>query len=450
MYENASSRGGRFAAGMTAAVSGDLLHRSRVDAGKGPPYYPPLVAVHSRAVADGAKFSTLPKDLSMEAPDLAIIVTSYQMPWHVRRVLESIAAQRTSRRMEVVVADDGSTDETPRLVAEFAAGAPFPVRFATHAHAGFHAARCRNDGVRNSSAPHLLFVDGDCLLPPDHVEQHLRAARPGIVTCGYCVRLDQAVSQQATVEAVRGGKFIEWATPEQRSKLRHMHYKAIWYTMIGHPTKPAFRSGNFSLARSDFERINGFDENFLGWGCEDDDFGRRLRAAEIRSLSVLNRTCVYHLWHPPAPTRPAQWKQGGNVAYLQRTIRLTRCASGLMPRSPSDLTVRLTDETPGGPRLLSLLLAHGWAVETSRRQRTDLELMCCPGRGRFTARTDCRVLAFFNEALYGRFDSRAAHVVLSPSGCLGSADQVRLRLDDTDGIWAVLQGRVFSTQRAAA
>src|SRR5882724_6009084 len=173
-----------------------------------------------------------PKNIPMGPPDLAIVVTSYQMPWHVRRVLESIAAQRTSRRLEVVVADDGSLDETPRIVSEFATQAPFGVRFVTHTHTEFHAARCRNEGVRNSSAPHLLFVDGDCLLPPDHVEQHLRSSRPGVVTCSYCVRLDHAVSQHVTLEAVRGGKFIYWATPEQRKTLRHMHFKSIWYGLI--------------------------------------------------------------------------------------------------------------------------------------------------------------------------------------------------------------------------
>ena len=76
------------------------------------------------------------------------------MPWHVRRVLESIAAQRTPRRMEVVVADDGSTDETPHLVREFAALANFPVRFVTHSHVGFHAALAATTAF--ATAPHRI------------------------------------------------------------------------------------------------------------------------------------------------------------------------------------------------------------------------------------------------------------------------------------------------------
>jgi GT2 family glycosyltransferase len=407
------------------------------------------VALRSSFFSQFAFFSSREVCL-MRPPDVAIIVTSYEMPWHVRRVLESIAAQRTSRQLEVIVADDGSADETPRMVADFAAAAPFPVQLVTHPHIGFHAARCRNDGVRHSTAPHLLFVDGDCLLPPDHVEQHLRSSRDGVVTCSYCVRLDHDVSQQATVEAVRGGEFLEWATPDQRSKLREMHYKSIWYSLLAHPTKPAFRSGDFSLARAEFERVNGFDENFLGWGCEDDDFGRRLRAAGIRMVSVLHRTCVYHLWHAPAPTRPRAWKEGGNVPYLQRPIRLTRCVSGLTLRTPRQLTVRLADDTADGHRIQSLLDRHGWIIDTSRRSRTDLELLCCPGRGRFTTRADCRVVACFDESLLHAVDSRLAHIVLSPTGRAGGEGQFRLRLDDAAGLWNVLQGLDVAPHRAAA
>lgn len=386
----------------------------------------------------------------MRPPDLAIIVTSYQMPWHVRRVLESIAVQRTSRQIEVIVADDGSTDETPRVVREFAEQAAFRVQFITHPHTEFHAARCRNEGVRHSTAPHLLFTDGDCVLPHDHVEQHLRAARPGVVTCSYCVRLDHPVSQHVTLQAIRGGKFVQWAPREELSKLRQMHYKSIGYSLIRHPTKPALRSTNFAMGRAEYERINGFDENFIGWGCEDDDFGRRLRAAGIRMSSILNRTCVYHLWHPPAPTRPQEWKQGGNVAYLQRDIRLTQCVSGLAARAPRDLTVRLTDSTSSDPRLKRLLESHGWLADTARRSRTDLELLCCPGRGRFSSRTDCRVLACFDEQQFETIDSRAAQIVLSSSGRVGTNGQVQLRLDDVAGFWTAINGNGITLRRAAA
>jgi GT2 family glycosyltransferase len=262
--------------------------------------------------------------------------------------------------------------------------------------------------------------------------------------------MEQGVTQHVTLDVVRSGKFVQWATAEQRRELRQMHFKAVWYNVIGHATKPPLRSGDFAMSRADFERINGFDENFRGWGCEDDDFGRRLRAAGVRLVSILNRTYLYHLWHPPAPTRPDQWKKGANVAYLQRPLRLTRCLNGMAKRPGHDLTVRLVDEVVAGSQLHTLLKAHGWIIETSRKIKTDLELRCIPGRGHFTARTDCRVLAVFEESLFDRIDAHSAHIVLSPSGQIGRRHQMRLRLDDVDGFWAVLHGVGALQQRAAA
>jgi glycosyltransferase involved in cell wall biosynthesis len=269
----------------------------------------------------------------MSAVDLAIIVTTYQMPRHLDRCLASIDAQQTARRLELIVADDGSLDETPQVVERFARQSKLPVRLVSHPHGGFHAARCRNEGARQASADRLLFVDGDCLLPPDHVEQHLSRAGQGIVTAGYCVRLDQATSERVTPRMVRDGHFVELAPPHELKALAAYHRKAWFYNLIGHRTKPALRSTDFSISRHDFESVNGFDEQFQGWGCEDDDLGRRLRAAGVRIQSVLDRTRVYHLWHPPAPSKPVRWREGQNVGYLERQVRPVRCRRGLVSSS---------------------------------------------------------------------------------------------------------------------
>ena len=103
------------------------------------------------------------------------------MPRHLERVLASLEMQTVARQMEVVISDDGSADETPEVARRFAEGAPFPVKFITHPHRAFELARCRNEGLRAASAPLAVFLDGDCIAPPDHVEQHLRRLRRGTV-----------------------------------------------------------------------------------------------------------------------------------------------------------------------------------------------------------------------------------------------------------------------------
>jgi predicted glycosyltransferase involved in capsule biosynthesis len=52
--------------------------------------------------------------------------------------------------------------------------------------------------------------------------------------------------------------------------------------------------------RTDFERIDGFDESFVGWGHEDADFVLRLHHAGVLRKNGFCATEVFHLWHKEA------------------------------------------------------------------------------------------------------------------------------------------------------
>jgi GT2 family glycosyltransferase len=110
---------------------------------------------------------------------------------------------------------------------------------------------------------------------------------------------------------------------------------ALWlkthYQLIGHPTKPKLDGCDFGIWREDYEAVNGFDESFVGWGCEDDDLGVRLRRAGTRIDTILRYTRVYHLWHALDPTYPGVWKRGANVNRLLSERRPIRCSRGLVP-----------------------------------------------------------------------------------------------------------------------
>lgn len=262
--------------------------------------------------------------------DFSVVICTYQRPGHLRRCLLSLALQRgLSEGFEVVVTDDGSLDETADVVADFADSVDFPIAWTTHAHDGYHAARTRNDGVRLARGRYLLLLDGDCIVTNDHLAQHLEFRRPGVVAAGDFCRLDEAASERVTDAVVVSGEFQHWGPASERKRLAARHRKAWFYNLVRHPRKPALIGNNVGVWHDDYRRVNGFDENYRDWGCEDDDFGQRLRWAGCRLHSILGRTCTYHLWHPPHPTAPQRWSNGVNTQYFLSRPPLAWCENGL-------------------------------------------------------------------------------------------------------------------------
>ena len=297
------------------------------------------VARHQKA-PDGIRLSHLRcRQPLMNTYDIAVLISTYQRPAHLERVLASVAAQRSvAGRFEVVVSDDGSIDETPQIVRQFASSVDFPVRFTTHAHEGFRLAKCRNDGVRASNADYLVFLDGDCLMPPDFLATHQQHKKRGIARAGFCCWLDRETSERITIDNILSGDFINLIPAESQKWIRQMHWKSRFYNCIRHASKPKLFGGNVGIYREDYERVNGYDENFRGWGCEDDDLRLRLRQAAVGIRSIAHRTQTYHLWHPPTPTKPEIWKQGENIAYFMRANRSVQCESGLVARTAPSST----------------------------------------------------------------------------------------------------------------
>jgi glycosyltransferase involved in cell wall biosynthesis len=269
----------------------------------------------------------------MDGPIVSLIVPTFERPRSLQLVLHSIEHQKgiSHRELEIVVADDGSQDETEETVNRFRRLSRFSVVFTTHNHNGFQLSRTRNDGVRASSAPYLVFLDGDCVAPPDHLAQHLKRRHPRTVMAGFCYYLDQATSSRIDECAIETGAFQQWITREHRKRLARMDRKARFYAFIRHPSRPKIYGGAFGMWRCDYETVNGFNEEFVGWGCEDDEFRMRLARSDVKVRSILRWTRTYHLWHPTVPSFPGRWQDGPNVQKLrlEGTRIDARCVRGL-------------------------------------------------------------------------------------------------------------------------
>jgi glycosyltransferase involved in cell wall biosynthesis len=345
----------------------------------------------------------------MYLPEIALIISTCERPSHLWRALRSIQCQRDCEgKMEVVVTDDGSRDDTLDIVKAFAREVDFPVRATTHIHRGFQLARCRNEGVAASTAPYLLFTDGDCILPPDHVASHLRHRRRGVVSAGDCYRLEKSVTEQITEATIRSGEYLRWISRDERLRVASKTLRGWLYRIFRFRMRPRLTGSNIGIWREDYQRVNGFDENYVGWGLEDRDLQLRLSRLGLRFNSILSKTAAYHMWHPTDPTFARNNNGTANLRYYRRSAVLTRCRNGLKKRKLSELAIRVVGDAAAYPRMEKLL----------RRLRitsghAEVEILFMSDSSRFSGMAEINVLIRPLEEAAPAMLLRHAHLVIA-------------------------------------
>jgi glycosyltransferase involved in cell wall biosynthesis len=233
-------------------------------------------------------------------------------------VLASVARQRVPP-WEIILADDGSSAPTRELIENFARRHPVPVRLVWQPHEGFRVARLRNLAIAASSADYLVFVDGDMLLHPEFVADHLRCARRGFYTQGVRVLADARLTARLITDPSRFP--VPWAAglgALRRAYLLHSPALAALSRRIANRFI-AIKSCNLAAWRAELLRVNGFNEDIVGWGPEDKELCARLEHAGVRRQTLLFGGIACHLHHPPA----ARDALPANLAILAAT-RATR------------------------------------------------------------------------------------------------------------------------------
>ena len=231
----------------------------------------------------------------------AVIVTTYNRPDALAAVLGGFFDQ-TTLEFELLVADDGSRDDTRALVENLAARTPFPLRHVWQDDQGFRAGAARNRAVAHTQADYLIFVDGDCIPARHFVQQHCALAEVGYFLSGSRVLLSESFTQQVLaplpIQHWHASRWLRaWARRDVNRLLPLLTLPdGSWRKK--NPNKwQGVKTCNLSLWRADFMRVNGFDESYSGWGLEDSDLVVRLLHAGVSHKSARFAAPVFHLWH---------------------------------------------------------------------------------------------------------------------------------------------------------
>lgn len=231
-----------------------------------------------------------------QLPRASVVVTTYNNPKYLELVLLGYARQDRAD-FEVVVADDGSRDETRQLLDGMRRSYPVPLVHAWQPDIGFRQARVMNWGALHARGEQLVFTDGDCIPPRHMVSRHLAAARPNTLVVGGCVRLEQEPSAAITPEQVRSGAYESLLAPADRWAMRWWHVKNSWYIATGAKRRPKIQGLNFSIDRAALYAVNGFDLEFENNARQDSDLRNRLRLHGTSARCIWHSCIVFHLWH---------------------------------------------------------------------------------------------------------------------------------------------------------
>ena len=225
---------------------------------------------------------------------LTLIITTYNWPESISLVIESIKCQ-TIIPDEVIVADDGSTKETKDLINNFKNLSDLNIIHSWQEDIGFRAARSRNKAIFKSSGNYIILIDGDVILHPQFLQDHIANAEPGFFVQGSRVLLSEIQTKKALSIKNINFSFFSASLSNRKNSIHSKFLSKIFSNKKNHLR--GVKSCNIAFYKKDCMSINGFNNDFEGWGREDSEFVVRLINSGVKRKNIRFNAIQFHLWH---------------------------------------------------------------------------------------------------------------------------------------------------------
>lgn len=233
---------------------------------------------------------------------ISVLLATYNWPKALSLCLDSLNAQ-TDRHFEIILCDDGSTEDTKQLIETYQNNFSVPIKHLWHEDKGFRKTIILNQGIQAAQGEYLVFLDGDCIVQNDFIAQHRLLAESGHLVTGSRILLSEKLTaklSQSTHWSNPGFvQTLTWVITGAINKFLPLWLKlpdGAWRLYKQFEWR-RIKGCNMACWKSDALSIDGFDENLIGWGHEDADFVFRLQAKGVVRKSGAWATEVFHLWH---------------------------------------------------------------------------------------------------------------------------------------------------------
>ena len=254
----------------------------------------------------------------------SLIIATYNWKEALALVLASVRAQ-SELPGEVLVADDGSRDDTREMLAHAARDFPVPLTHVWQPDDGFRKGRILNEAMARAKGEYFIALDGDMLVHRDFVRDHLRAAERGWYVQGGRMMLGAA----PTARTLAAGRLAAGVfSGGVRNRVNGIHAPLLSALARGDqgPVRRT-RGCNAAYWRDDILRVNGYNEDLEGWGREDTELIARLMNSGVRRRNLKFAAVAYHLEH----AKSSRNRDAANMEAVERVVRerVTRCAHGI-------------------------------------------------------------------------------------------------------------------------
>lgn len=225
----------------------------------------------------------------------AIIVT-YNRPDALEVILNSILRQSEFPH-EVIIADDGSGEETAQLILKYEKSFPCKLKHVWQEDKGFRAAKIRNKAIKESTGDYLFFSDGDLFFHFRYFHDLRRNIKPGLALIGSRVFLKEEASKE--ILQVRNPENVSFISSKiEKNRLNGVRIPAISKLFPTKQFSENLRGGLLCVSKKDVVEVNGWNEDFTGWGKEDTEIVARLWFNGVKLKKLKFSGITYHLWHP--------------------------------------------------------------------------------------------------------------------------------------------------------